>query len=159
MLDLLSFNIRFKSRHKMFWVLIFYTPVSNHWLLWLFASQIRRSEDLSVITAKQSPSLSHPKQQHIPGNRIWSTISAWRLYIATSYDRIVLNNFIKTKITLNNNAISNYNRLITHLVISCCCQKSTTCTLPRKKYPTLTMWISQGEETLAWSHTKMLKSL
>ena len=55
---------------------IFIIPESSHWDLRVFASQISKLEDLSVIAANKSPSLSHPKWQHIPGKRIWSMISA-----------------------------------------------------------------------------------
>ena len=49
---------------------------SNHCDLLVLESQMSKLEDLSVIAAKRSPSLSHPKQTHMPGKRIWSTISA-----------------------------------------------------------------------------------
>lgn len=45
--------------------------VSSHWLFLVFASHMSMFADLSVMTAKRSPSLSQPKQQHIPGRRTW----------------------------------------------------------------------------------------
>ena len=59
--------------------------VSSHWLLLVLASQMSMLADLSVMTARRSPSLSQPKQQHIPGSRTCSTISACRLYTLTHW--------------------------------------------------------------------------
>ena len=51
-------------------------PVSSQLVREVLESQIRRLADLSVMTASRSPSLSQPKQEHIPGSRSCSTRSA-----------------------------------------------------------------------------------